>query len=418
MYNFGVIKRQVDLKKQNPNIDFPEETLEQDASSSVKLKPFDICANTSTGKSTRMKVETKRKKKSTKRNIKKLDSSMRLVINGTSIPGVPNILLEGKRSCPITKKNMEDPSILVWRLVKKPDHKKVIDTKWLFKNKRDSNNVIVRNKARLVAKGYHQQEGIDYDETFASVARLEAIRMFLAYVAYKDFTVFQMDVKTAFLYGYLKEEVYVSQPEAFVDSDHPDYVYILDKALYGLKQAPRAWYDELSKYLLSKGFKKGSVDLPLFLMKEGEHTVVIQIYVDDIIFGSTSRELCKKFETVMTQEFKMSMMGEINFFLGLQVRQFLDGIFINQSKYIFDLLKKYDMSGCNSIGTPMATGNTIGPDHEGKDVDLRNYQSMVGSLMYITASRPDIMLPPVYVPDIRQSQKNLIWRRSKGSLIL
>ncbi|KAJ9544169.1 hypothetical protein OSB04_023876 [Centaurea solstitialis] len=282
-------------------------------------------------------------------------------------------------------------ALKVWRLVKLPDSKSVIDTKWIFKNKKDANNIIVRNKARLVAKGYRQQEGIDYDETFAPVARLEAIRMFLAYAAYKDFTVFQMDVKTAFLYGHLKEEVYVAQPEGFVHKEHPDYVYVLDKALYGLKQAPRAWYEELSKHLLSKGFKKGSVDSTLFLMKEGEHIVVIQIYVDDIIFGSTSRELCKKFENVMTEEFKMSMMGEINFFLGLQVRQFSDGIFINQSKYIFDLLKKYDMSGCHSIGTPMATGNSIGPDHEGKDVDLRNYRSMVGSLMYLTASRPDIM---------------------------
>ncbi|KAJ9544684.1 hypothetical protein OSB04_024391 [Centaurea solstitialis] len=252
-------------------------------------------------------------------------------------------------------------ALKVWRLVKLPDHKSVIDTKWLFKNKGDANNIIVRNKACLVAKGYRQQEGIYYVETFAPVARLEVIRMFLVYAAYKDFTDFQMDVKIAFLYGHLKEE------------------------------APQAWYDELYKHLLSKGFKKGSVDSTLFLMKEGKHIVVIQIYVDDIIFGSTSRELCKKFEMVMTEEFKMSMMGEISFFLGLQVRQFSDGIFINQSKYIFDLLKKYDMSGCNSIGTPMATGNSIVPDHEGKDVDLRNYRSMVGSLMYLTASRPDIM---------------------------
>ncbi|KAJ9566365.1 hypothetical protein OSB04_002331 [Centaurea solstitialis] len=216
-------------------------------------------------------------------------------------------------------------ALKVWRLVKRPLDKSIIDTKWLFKNKRDEHGTIFRNKARLVAKGYRQQEGIDYDQTFAPVARLEAIRMFLAYAAYKDFTVFQMDVKTAFLYGHLKEEVYVSQPEGFVDPDHPDYVYVLDKALYGLKQAPRAWYEELSTYLLSKGFKKGSVDSTLFIMKEGDHIV------------------------------------------------------------------KYDMSSCNSIGTPMATGNKIGPDHEEKDVDLRTYRGMVGSLMYLTASRPDIM---------------------------
>ncbi|KAJ9561381.1 LOW QUALITY PROTEIN: hypothetical protein OSB04_006541 [Centaurea solstitialis] len=303
-------------------------------------------------------------------------------------------------------------ALKVWRLVKKPADKSIIDTKWLFKNKKDEHGTIVRNKARLVAKGYRQQEGIDYDQTFAPVARLEAIRMFLAYAAYKDFTVFQMDVKTAFLYNHLKEEVYVSQPEGFVDADHPDYVYVLDKALYGLKQASRAWYEELSSYLLSKGFKKGSVDSTLFIMKEGDHIVVIQVYVDDIIFGSTSKDLCKKFENIMTQEFKMSMMGEINFFLGLQVKQFPDGIFINQSKYIFDLLKKYDMSTCNSIGTPMATGNKIGPDHEGKDMDLRMYRGMVGSLMYLTASRPDIMFATcvcVCVLVTRQNQNNHIW---------
>ncbi|KAJ9547150.1 hypothetical protein OSB04_019693 [Centaurea solstitialis] len=245
-------------------------------------------------------------------------------------------------------------ALKVWRLVKLPESKSVIDTKWIFKNKKDANNIIVRNKARLVAKGYRQQEGIDYDETFAPVARLEAIRMFLAYAAYKDFTVFQMDVKTAFLYGHLKEEVYVAQQK--------DLLCLCSRQGF-------IWFKAGTTCL---GFKKGSVDSTLFLMKEGEHIVVIQIYVDDFIFGSTSRELCKKFENVMTEEFKMSMMGEINFFLGLQVRQFSDDIFINQSNMF--------MSGCHSIGTPMATGNSVGPDHEGKDVDLRNYRSMVGSL--------------------------------------
>ncbi|KAJ9566775.1 hypothetical protein OSB04_002741 [Centaurea solstitialis] len=193
-------------------------------------------------------------------------------------------------------------ALKVWRLVKLPESKSVIDTKWLFKNKRDANNIIVRNKARLVAKGYRQQEGIDYDETFAPVARLEAIRMFWHMLLTKISLFFKWMSKQHFYMG-------------FVDKEHPDYVYVLDKALYGLKQAPRAWYEELSKHLLSKGFKKGSVDSTLFLMKEGEHIVVIQIYVDDIIFGSTSRELCKKFETVMTEEFKMSMMGESISFL-------------------------------------------------------------------------------------------------------
>ena len=155
-------------------------------------------------------------------------------------------------------------ALKVWRLVPKPQDKSIIGTKWIFKNKKDENGVIVRNKARLVAKGYRQQEGIDYDQTFAPVARIEAIRMFLAYATYNDFTVFQMDVKTAFLYGKLKEEVYVSQPEGFADLSKPDYVYILDKALYGLKKAPRAWYEELSTYLLGVGFSKGKITFTLY----------------------------------------------------------------------------------------------------------------------------------------------------------
>nr|GFC02730.1 hypothetical protein [Tanacetum cinerariifolium] len=148
----------------------------------------------------------------------------------------------------------------VWRLVPRPKGKYVIKTKWIFKNKKDESSLVIRNKARLVAVGYSQQEGIDYDETFLSVARIEAIRLFLAYAAHKDFTVFQMDVKTAFLNGILKEEVYVSQPPGFVSKQYPDHVYALDKALYGLKQAPRAWYDVLSQFLIESGFQKGSID--------------------------------------------------------------------------------------------------------------------------------------------------------------
>ncbi|GJY19257.1 retrovirus-related pol polyprotein from transposon TNT 1-94, partial [Tanacetum coccineum] len=142
----------------------------------------------------------------------------------------------------------------VWRLVPRLEGKTIIKTKWIFKNKKDESSLVIRNKARLVAVGYCQQKGIDYDETFAPVARIEAICLFLAYAAHKDFTVFQMDVKTAFLNGILKEEVYVGQPPGFVSKQYSDHVYALDKALYGLKQAPRAWYDVLSKFLIDSGF--------------------------------------------------------------------------------------------------------------------------------------------------------------------
>nr|GEW77873.1 retrovirus-related Pol polyprotein from transposon TNT 1-94 [Tanacetum cinerariifolium] len=182
----------------------------------------------------------------------------------------------------------KDEGLKVWRLVPRPEGKTIIKTKWIFKNKKDDNSLVIRNKARLVAVGYSQQEGIDYDETFAPVARIEDIYLFLAYAAHKDFTVFQMHVKTVFLNGILKEEVYVGQPPSFVSKQYPDHVYALDKALYGLKQAPQAWYDVLLQFLIGNGFQKSSIDTTLFIKKKGKHIMLIQIYVDDIIFGSTN----------------------------------------------------------------------------------------------------------------------------------
>ncbi|GJS53541.1 retrotransposon protein, putative, unclassified [Tanacetum coccineum] len=186
-----------------------------------------------------------------------------------------------------------------------------------------------KNKTRLVAKGYKQEEGIDFEESFAPVARLEAVRMFIAYAAHKNITIFQMDVKTAFLNGPLKEEVYVSQPEGFIDPEFPDHVYRLKKALYSLKQAPRAWYDKLSSFLIEHGFTKGIIDPTLFTRRHGEDILLVQVYVDDIIFGLTNPDFSKRFANLMKNNFEMSMMGELKFFLGLQVHQSPRGIFIN-----------------------------------------------------------------------------------------
>ncbi|KAJ9556204.1 LOW QUALITY PROTEIN: hypothetical protein OSB04_010818 [Centaurea solstitialis] len=250
----------------------------------------------------------------------------------------------------------------VWRLVTRPWGKSIIGLKWIFRNKKDENDLIIRNKARLVAKGYRQQEGIDYDETFAPVARIEAIRIFLAYAAHKNMTVYQMDVKCAFLNGVLQEEVYVEQPEGFVDPRFPEHVYILDKALYGLKQAPRAWYETLTDYLLGVGYKKGTINPTLFLKRSGKDLIIVQIYVDDIIFASTKPEMCQEFENTMKSQSKMSMMGELTFFLGLQVRRRPDGIFINQAKYVEDLLKRFDFGGSNPAATPMPRNFQLNAD--------------------------------------------------------
>nr|GEV48509.1 retrovirus-related Pol polyprotein from transposon TNT 1-94 [Tanacetum cinerariifolium] len=279
----------------------------------------------------------------------------------------------------------------VWRLVPQPEGKTIIKTKWIFKNKKDESSLVIQNKARLVAVGYCQQERIDYDETFAPVARIEVVCLFLAYAAHKDFTIFQMDVKTSFLNGILKEEVYVGQPLGFISKQYPYHVYALDKALYGFKQAPRAWYNVLLKFLIDSGFQKGSFDTTLFIKKKGKHVMLIQIYVDDIIFASTNLKYCTKFSNLMVKRFKMSMMGEIKFFLGLQVNQFSNEIFINQSKYILDILKRFGMKNCDTVPTPMVEQVKLKLDLVGKPVDHTNYHSMIGSLMDLTSSRPDIM---------------------------
>ncbi|GKC70815.1 retrovirus-related pol polyprotein from transposon TNT 1-94 [Tanacetum coccineum] len=267
----------------------------------------------------------------------------------------------------------------VWELVDIPLCKNVINLKWLWKNKRDEENTMIRNKARLVAKGYAQKEGIDFEESSA----------------HESLIVYQMDVKTTFLYGPLKEEVYVNQPDGFVYPYHPDQVYRLKKALYGLKQAPRAWYDELSNFLVSKGFSKGSIDPTLFITKHGEDILLVQIYVTDFIFGSMNPKISKRFEKLMRSKLDMSMMGDLKFFLGIQIHQSPRGIFINQAKYAQEILKKHGMTSCDSIGTPMATKH-LDADLSGTPVDQMKYRSMVGALMYLTASRPDIVHATCY----------------------
>nr|GEZ85772.1 retrovirus-related Pol polyprotein from transposon TNT 1-94 [Tanacetum cinerariifolium] len=242
----------------------------------------------------------------------------------------------------------------VWVLVPAPDNISPLTLKWLFKNKHDEEQTVIRNKSRLVVRGYRQEEGIDFEESFAPVARMEAIRIFSAYVAHKSFTVFQMDMKTAFLHGSLKEDVYVCQPEGFIDAEHPIHVYKLKKTLYGLKQAPRAWYDDLSTFLLHNHFFKGTIDPTLFIIRFQDDILVPLRNVDD---------------------------GEMTFFLGLQVNQSPCGIFINQSKYVLEILNKYGMESCDPVGTSMEIKDKLDLDQNGTPVDVTKYRSMIGALM-------------------------------------
>ncbi|GJV58301.1 retrovirus-related pol polyprotein from transposon TNT 1-94 [Tanacetum coccineum] len=279
-------------------------------------------------------------------------------------------------------------SISPIQAVPQPDYVMIIALKWIYKVKLDEYGDVIKNKARLVAKGYRQEEGIDFKEFFAPVACIEAIRIFIANAASKNMTIYQMDVKTTFLNGKLKEEVYVCQPDGFVDPDHPTHVYRLKKALYGLKQAPRAWYDTLSRFLLDNKFSKGAIDPTLFTRKTRKHILLVQIYVDDIIFASTDPKACDIFSNEMSSKFQMSMIGQISFFLSLQVSQNPRGIFINQSKFALEILMKFGMDSCDPVDTPMLK---LDEDPLGTPVDLTQFRSMVGSLMYLTASRPDLV---------------------------
>nr|GEX05515.1 hypothetical protein [Tanacetum cinerariifolium] len=227
-------------------------------------------------------------------------------------------------------------------------------TKWVFRNKKDKRGIVFRNKAQLVAQGHTQEEGIDYEEVFDPVARIEAIRLFLAYASFMGFMVYEMDVKSAFLYGTIEEEVCVYQPPRFKDPDHPDKVYKVVKALYGLHQAPRAWYKTLAYYLLEN-------------------------------------DLCKAFEKLMKDKFQMSSIGKLTFFLGLQIKRKQDGIFIIQDNYVAEILRKFGLTYGKSASTPIDTKKPLLKDPDGEDVDMHTYRLMIGSLMYLTSSRPDII---------------------------
>ncbi|GJW43721.1 retrovirus-related pol polyprotein from transposon TNT 1-94 [Tanacetum coccineum] len=270
----------------------------------------------------------------------------------------------------------------IWELVPRLADRNIIGVKWLWKNKTNAENIMIKNKSLLVAKGYHQEEGMDFEESFAPMDRLEAVRMFIAYATHKNFTIFQMDVKTAFLNRPLKED-------GFVDPDFPDHVYKLKKALYCLKQAPRAWYDKLSSFLIENHFTRGIVDPTLFTIRHGDDILLVQVYVDDIIFGSTNPDFSKHFANLMKNNFEMSIIGEMKFFLGLQVYQSPRGIFISQSKYTLKLLKKHGLDGCDSISSPMATAK-LDDDLHDTLTHQKKYHSMIRGLMYLIARRPDI----------------------------
>ncbi|KAD7479843.1 hypothetical protein E3N88_02979 [Mikania micrantha] len=275
-----------------------------------------------------------------------------------------------------------------WTLTKLPSDHKAIGLKWVFKTKRDANGEIIKHKARLVAKGYVQQHGIDFDEVFAPVARIETVRLIFALASYNGWEVHHLDVKSDFLHGELKEEVYVSQPEGFVKD--AGKVYKLSKALYGLRQAPRVWNMKLDHTLKSLDFKKCTLEQAVYTKKNKTSTLLIGVYVDDLIVTGTPKKEIDLFKSQMEEKFEMSDLGLLAYYLGIEVIQTKNEIAIKQSAYITKILKNAGMLDSNETKIPMNPGTLLIKTEGGKPVDPIEYRSLIGCLRYLLHTRPDL----------------------------
>jgi histone deacetylase 1/2 len=267
-------------------------------------------------------------------------------------------------------------------LVPQPKGKNVIGCKWVYRIKRRANGTIDKYKARLVAKGYKQQYGIDYEDTFSPVVKATTIRLILSIAVSKGWSLRQLDVQNAFLHGVLEEEVYMQQPPRYIDKVHPSYVCKLDKALYGLKQAPRAWYARLCGKLEQLGFIPSKVDMSLFHYSRGGHTLFVLVYVDGIIVASSYQVATNALLKDLQSEFALKDLGDLHYFLGIEVERLEDGLVLSQQRYATEILAKAGMKNCKPISTPMCTseklsiesGEKLGPE------DSSKYRSMVGAL--------------------------------------
>lgn len=278
-----------------------------------------------------------------------------------------------------------------WSLTTLPVGAKAIGVKWIYKTKLNELGEIDKFKAQLVVKGYAQEYGVDYTEVFAPVDRMDTVRMIIAVAAQRGWGIYQLDVKSAFLHGELKEDVFVEQPQGYEVAGKKDMVYKLHKALYGLKQAPRAWFSHIEAYIVKEGFVSSSSEQTLFIKQKGGKIIIVSIYVDDLLFTSNDEELLNEFKRSMKDEFDMTDLGKMRYFLGIEVIQKADGIFICQRKYVAELIERFGMQNYNFVCNPIVPGQKVGRDEAGVKVDSTLYKQMVGNLMYLTATRPDLM---------------------------
>ena len=303
-----------------------------------------------------------------------------------------------------------------WDLVELPEGCRTIGVKWVYKKKMNAQGEIGRYKARLVAKGYRQQAGIDYDEVFAPVARMETIRLLISQAAQFKWPIYQMDVKSAFLNGVLEEEVYVEQPPGYVKAGKEGKVLKLRKALYGLKQAPRAWNTRIDTYFKKTGFVQCPYEHALYVRKKDNDVLFVALYVDDLIFMGSNEKMVKEFKEAMTREFEMTDLGLMKYFLGLEVKQGESGIFVSQEAYAKDILKRYKMEDSNQVAIPMEFGAKLSKFEGGDGVDPSKFHSLVVSLRYLTCTRPDIAYSVGVVSRFMEEPRYSHWKAIKRIL--
>lgn len=278
-----------------------------------------------------------------------------------------------------------------WELTELPRGAKCIRVKWIYKTKLNEVGEVSKYKARLVTNGYSQEHGIDYTEVYAPVARMDTIRTIIATAARKGWDIYQLDVKSAFLHGILEEVVHIQQPKGYEVRGEEEKVYRLHKALYGLKQAPRAWFSRIEEYFAKEGFEK-SENEETFFIKADKHgnSLYVSVYVDDLIYTGGDKEMIEDFKLSMKKEFDMTDLGKMRYFLGIEVLQTSFGIHISQAQYALEVLRRFDMENSNSVGNPIVPGSKLDLDEGGEPVDETYYKQIIGSLMYITITRPDL----------------------------
>ena len=318
---------------------------------------------------------------------------------GLAVTGEPNTLVEALENKNWKNAMNEEYNALMknrtWHLVPPAKGRNLIDCKWVYRIKRKSDGTIDPYKERLVAKGFKQRYGIDYEDTFSPVVKAATIRLVLSVAVSNSWSLRQLDVQNAFLHGVLEEEVYMKQPPGYEVKDKYHYVCKLDKALYGLKQAPRAWYSRLSDKLQRLGFRPSKADTSLFFYKKGKIIIFMLVYVDDIIVASSSQDAVSALLEVLKRDFALKDLGDLHYFLGIEVKRVKDGIVLSQEKYVSDVLKRAGMMNCKVSNMPLSTSEKLSKE-EGEPLsaeDSTNYRSVVGALQYLTLTRPDISFP-------------------------